>query len=234
MKRALITGINGMDGSHLADFLLEKGYKVYGMERHSSLKNRTNTKHLENNKNFEFILPRATFSQRNETANMSGRKSMELRIELESTDSALSPIIDMNRASVFAIQNRINSESGSEAVAQGGPSLSKYITKTIALDEPADVADVFLNVKQPSGTTVELYFRALTGGSDVDINTVAFTQATPDNTIPTGETFKEVRYQIDPLGSNSSFANIQFKVVLKSTSSSRVPQIKDFRAICST
>jgi len=34
---------------------LEKGYKVYGMERHSSLKNRTNTKHLENNKNFEFI-----------------------------------------------------------------------------------------------------------------------------------------------------------------------------------
>ena len=47
MKTALITGINGMDGSHLADFLLEKGYKVYGVERRSSSKNRTNTKHLE-------------------------------------------------------------------------------------------------------------------------------------------------------------------------------------------
>ena len=46
-KRALITGINGMDGSHLADFLLEKGYDVFGMERRSSVKNRTNTKHLE-------------------------------------------------------------------------------------------------------------------------------------------------------------------------------------------
>ena len=33
MKTALITGINGMDGSHLADLLLEKGYEVYGMER---------------------------------------------------------------------------------------------------------------------------------------------------------------------------------------------------------
>ena len=33
MKKALITGINGMDGSHLADFLLEKGYDVYGVER---------------------------------------------------------------------------------------------------------------------------------------------------------------------------------------------------------
>ncbi len=35
-KIALITGITGMDGSHLADFLLEKNYKVYGMLRRSS------------------------------------------------------------------------------------------------------------------------------------------------------------------------------------------------------
>ena len=47
MKRVLITGINGMDGSNLADLLLEKGYEVYGMERRSSSKNRTNTGHLE-------------------------------------------------------------------------------------------------------------------------------------------------------------------------------------------
>ena len=47
MKRALITGINGMDGSHLADLLLTKGYEVYGMERRCSSPNRTNTKHLE-------------------------------------------------------------------------------------------------------------------------------------------------------------------------------------------
>jgi GDPmannose 4,6-dehydratase len=46
-KTALITGINGMDGSHLADFLLTKGYTVYGMERRSSSKQRTNTAHLE-------------------------------------------------------------------------------------------------------------------------------------------------------------------------------------------
>ena len=47
MNTALITGINGMDGSHLADLLLSKGYKVYGVERRSSSKNRTNTFHLE-------------------------------------------------------------------------------------------------------------------------------------------------------------------------------------------
>ena len=46
MKKALITGINGMDGSYLADLLLEKGYEVYGMERRNSTLNRTNTIHL--------------------------------------------------------------------------------------------------------------------------------------------------------------------------------------------
>ena len=42
-EEKLITGINGMDGSHLADFLLEKGYEVFGMERRTSTPNRTNT-----------------------------------------------------------------------------------------------------------------------------------------------------------------------------------------------
>ena len=48
MKTAFITGINGMDGSHLADLLLTKGYKIYGMERRSSTVNDINTKHLRN------------------------------------------------------------------------------------------------------------------------------------------------------------------------------------------
>tara|TARA_Y100000385_G_C13036012_1_gene613030 strand:- start:335 stop:1297 length:963 start_codon:yes stop_codon:yes gene_type:complete len=46
MKTALITGIGGMDGSHLADLLLTKGYKIYGMDRRSSSLNITNIKHL--------------------------------------------------------------------------------------------------------------------------------------------------------------------------------------------
>ncbi len=54
-RRALITGVNGMDGSHLADFLLEKGYIVYGLERRTSKPNRTNTSHLEDHPNFHFL-----------------------------------------------------------------------------------------------------------------------------------------------------------------------------------
>ena len=51
-KTALITDINGMDGSHLADLLLSKNYKVYGVERRSSSKNRINLNSSENKINF--------------------------------------------------------------------------------------------------------------------------------------------------------------------------------------
>ena len=47
MKKALITGITGQDGSYLADLLLEKGYKVYGMVRRSSTENFERIEHIK-------------------------------------------------------------------------------------------------------------------------------------------------------------------------------------------
>jgi GDPmannose 4,6-dehydratase len=46
MKKALITGITGQDGSYLAEFLLEKGYEVHGVKRRSSLLNTERIDHL--------------------------------------------------------------------------------------------------------------------------------------------------------------------------------------------
>src|SRR6185312_16760209 len=46
MKRALITGVTGQDGSYLAELLLEKGYEVHGVVRRSSSFNRGRIDHL--------------------------------------------------------------------------------------------------------------------------------------------------------------------------------------------
>src|SRR5713101_2944432 len=46
-KKALITGITGQDGSYLAEFLLEKGYRVYGLVRRSSTINFERIAHLQ-------------------------------------------------------------------------------------------------------------------------------------------------------------------------------------------
>lgn len=51
-KRALITGINGMDGSHLADFLLSKDYEVFGVERRKAIEERSNTIHISDKINY--------------------------------------------------------------------------------------------------------------------------------------------------------------------------------------
>ncbi|MBN1967950.1 MAG: GDP-mannose 4,6-dehydratase [Candidatus Delongbacteria bacterium] len=50
MKRALITGITGQDGSYLTEFLLDKGYEVHGVIRRSSSFNTARIDHLYNNK----------------------------------------------------------------------------------------------------------------------------------------------------------------------------------------
>jgi len=50
MKKALITGITGQDGSYLAEFLLEKGYEIHGMVRRTSTLNHHNIRHLLNSK----------------------------------------------------------------------------------------------------------------------------------------------------------------------------------------
>lgn len=47
MKRALVTGVTGQDGSYLSELLLEKGYKVYGLRRRTSTPNYENIEHIQ-------------------------------------------------------------------------------------------------------------------------------------------------------------------------------------------
>jgi GDPmannose 4,6-dehydratase len=55
MKKALITGITGQDGSYLAELLLDKGYMVYGIVRRTSTINRQRIDHLHDKPEFKLI-----------------------------------------------------------------------------------------------------------------------------------------------------------------------------------
>jgi GDPmannose 4,6-dehydratase len=54
-KTAIITGVTGQDGSHLAELLLEKDYKVIGVIRRSSVDTTERVKHLKPNKNLQLV-----------------------------------------------------------------------------------------------------------------------------------------------------------------------------------
>ena len=55
MKTALITGVTGQDGSYLAELLLQKGYKVVGVKRRTSLLSTDRIDHLISNPNFNLV-----------------------------------------------------------------------------------------------------------------------------------------------------------------------------------
>jgi GDPmannose 4,6-dehydratase len=61
MKKALITGVTGQDGSYLAEFLLEKGYEVHGMIRRSSSYNQERLEDLLTEEEAKALLDNSNF-----------------------------------------------------------------------------------------------------------------------------------------------------------------------------
>lgn len=70
MKKALITGITGQDGSYLAEFLLEKGYEVHGIKRRSSLFNTQRIDHIYQDPHIEHARLKLHYGDLTDTSNL--------------------------------------------------------------------------------------------------------------------------------------------------------------------
>ncbi|MEE2999642.1 MAG: GDP-mannose 4,6-dehydratase [Pseudomonadota bacterium] len=70
MKRALITGITGQDGSYLAELLLEKGYEVHGVKRRASLFNTQRVDHLYQDPQTEHNVFKLHYGDLSDTSNI--------------------------------------------------------------------------------------------------------------------------------------------------------------------
>ena len=197
--------------------------------------------------NVIFGSPKVIAHSAQETSSLgSGGKSFVLRCRMTSTKSHLSPSLDLNRCSVVNVQNRIDDTNTNEgSVATGGDCVSKYITKRVDLKDDADIIKAYLSVSLPTAASIRLYYRVAQGDGTVrvsgvdytELNDVPWTEASPVSTIPFNDNpnaFADVEYSIDPLGANVTFGVMQFKIALNSKNSSRVPLLKDFRAIAAT
>ena len=70
MKKALITGITGQDGSYLAEFLLEKGYEVHGIKRRASLFNTQRVDHIYEDPQVEHARFRLHYGDLTDSSNL--------------------------------------------------------------------------------------------------------------------------------------------------------------------
>jgi len=192
-----------------------------------------------------FNAPRLIANPSNETAELSGQRSTTFSVAMSTTRAAVSPVIDGQTASLSTEQNLIDHQvaSGStdgfnipinysaETNAFGGSSLAKHITSVAGLEETAIGMKVILAALRPSGSDIELYFRTANDG--VNIFDVDWTLQAVENAVaPDDANFREYRYLIGgDTGTVIPFTQYQFKIVFKGNNSSRVPFIRDFRAI---
>ncbi len=70
MKKALITGVTGQDGSYLAELLLKKGYEVHGIKRRSSLLNTDRIDHIYQDPNYDETKFKLYYGDLTDTSNL--------------------------------------------------------------------------------------------------------------------------------------------------------------------
>lgn len=161
----------------------------------------------------------------------------------------LSPMIDLERASVITVANRIDNPTDTpsegfntvadfvpETTAVGTSALSKYITRRIDLIDPADALKIYIFANRPANTFIDVYYKLLESGSDADFQTIDWTLVNPDNgEIPIGDNpnlFSEIEYTLDEADIGGiEFSAFAVKIVLRSSNTSIVPRLKDFRAV---
>ena len=196
------------------------------------------------NENVEYTAPRLIAGATNQSVEMAGDNSLELRATLSTSSSLVSPVIDLSRLSASLIKNRVDSPAASavdgtsnapnnytaETDPVGGSALAKHLTSPVTLEAPGVGLKVIFAANRPAESEIELYYRT-NGGGDTILSETYWTLATIDNVIQSDDNlnvFREYRYTIDNL---DTFDTFQFKVVFKSTNDALVPRLRDFRAI---
>ena len=161
-----------------------------------------------------------------------------VNITLTSTSDFVSPVLDLDRLSLLAVQNTItdeitvqptNAASDTELLAGHGAGTARYITREVELNNAADQLNILMLANKPSEETdIRVYVRVKS--TDERIRDVAFTKVEPQSPllIDSGNNFGEAEYVFE---NTEPFTSFQVKVVFTSENTAFAPRIKDFRAI---
>lgn len=114
---------------------------------------------------------------RSKSNRVGGAKSASLKLELTSHSPYLSPIIDLRRRSMMAIDNIINNDISNEHTRYGN-ALVRYISKSIALAEGQDSEDVkvFITAYRPADTDIHCYMKVINADDPDTLNDKLWTK----------------------------------------------------------
>ena len=207
-----------------------------------------------------FSSPRLVASYLNEDeylSNLPNKKSLSLRIKMESQDENLSPVVDLQTSLFVLGRNKINnpitdySSDGRVNLIQGDPHSAVYMTKKISLEKSATSLKVYISAYRPAESDFRVLYQLFKAdSSEVDQSFTLFPGY--DNLINTG-----IGYQIiDPSANNGRpdkyvrpsadnefleyeftaddlepFIGFSIKIVMSSTNEAHSVRLKDLRCI---
>ena len=220
------------------------GKSIHGSETEFVLTSQANAVSVSANDNIYFEAPNMVASEINETnePTLNGSKSLFVNCTLTTSNTKVSPVIDTQRISMIAIQNRLNSPTSSntpnfkdDEQSSGSSSAAIYCTRPVVLDNPSTSLEVRLTSNVRASAEVEVYFRGTSAEEVRDIKDLSWTpfngNGSEDTTVAPAESnnqFKEYKYSASGI---SDFTAFQIKIVMKGTNSAHSPRIKDLRGI---
>ena len=195
----------------------------------------------------QFLTPRVLMNDDIETAELPvGEKSATIQVDVQSSSSYVSPVIDMQRASLWLTHNRIDNQAASAAtnfnvpltyVAEtdktGGTSLSKHITRAVTLQTKAVGLKLILAANRPAEADFKVYYKAI--NDDELFDETNWTEVVRQVNLPTDDNpdiFRDYEYLVGgENGLSVPFTRFILKIVMSSYNNSKVPVFKDLRVI---
>ena len=199
-----------------------------------------------------YQVPKMIANPRIELAELGANvKSATIEVGMSTLSDKVSPMLDMQRASIWLIHNNIDRQDSAnsydvinnlanlplnyqdETAAISGTHLSKHIVKPVTLENSAVGIKVLIGANKPSVTEFDLYYKAV--GVDDNFEDYNWTLALPEETLPSDENptvYRDYTYLIGgTAGLATSFDKFTLKIVMRSKSSAKVPTFKDLRVI---
>ena len=169
------------------------------------------------------------------SVNLSTAPNTSMTTALSTSSDYVSPVIDLDRVSLLTVKNEINAladNDTTETAADKGVAASRYITKTVNLNNPADQLNIYINANRPTAAAkITLYAKLAYDG----ISTASWVKISPVNAIPVSsnsEEYTEAEYTLS--SPSNDFIGFTIKIVFSSDNLYDVPSIRDFRAIATT
>lgn len=166
-------------------------------------------------------------------------QSFKFKFQMRTSNPAISPVIDLDRLSATMIGNIINNDATNEDSVAGGNALAKYVTRRVTLNPgfEAQSLRVYLYAYLPGSSSIQVYYKVNAPGTS-DFDTQNEYQLMTEVSEVGDSRAGYAEFVFEPSNANgyclsdgALFNTFTVKIVMLSSDTTTVPQIKDLRVL---